>query len=124
MDMSLVITKGNYGSIGADDFSCNGYYIILFYSYPYTLQSDFNVYGPGMSSGEMVCKVTYYFIININSHYYVSTKNISNNTIFSLSKIIKHNVNVELYDSNDFDPSYSRKTHKIISVHLHLYMSL
>ena len=28
MNMSLIITKGNYGAIDADNSSCNGYYII------------------------------------------------------------------------------------------------
>ena len=39
--------------------------------------------------------------ITINSHYYYSSKNESNNTIVSLRTIINSNVNVGYYDSND-----------------------
>ena len=51
MNMSLIITKGNYGAIDADNSSCNGYYIIKFSSSIYTLQSDWNIYGQVISSG-------------------------------------------------------------------------
>ena len=40
MNIYLVILKGNYGAIDADDTSCHGYYIILYSSSPYTLQED------------------------------------------------------------------------------------
>ena len=29
MDTSFIITEGNYGSIGAEDSACHGYYIII-----------------------------------------------------------------------------------------------
>ena len=106
INMSLMITKGNYGAIYADDSSYDGYYIIIFSLSPYTLQADLNIYGQVISSGEMVCEGTYYFPININSHYYVSPKNKSNNTILHLRIIINGNVNVKFYDYNDVVPSY------------------
>ena len=40
MKISLIITKGKYGAIDADYYSCRGYYIINFYSSPYTLKPD------------------------------------------------------------------------------------
>ena len=55
MNMSLIIMEGKYGTIHDDDSSCQGYYIIKFSSYPYNLQADLNIYGPVISSGEMVC---------------------------------------------------------------------
>ena len=61
MNMSLVITEGNYGDIYADDSSCHVYYIIKIYSYPYTLQTDLSIYGQVIYSSEMVCKGTYFF---------------------------------------------------------------
>ena len=51
MNVSLIITKGNYGAIDADNSSCHGYYIIRFSSSLYTLQSDLNIYGQVISSG-------------------------------------------------------------------------
>ena len=74
MNTSLIITRGNYGAIDSDDYSCHGYYIIIFSSSTYTLQSEFNIYGQVISSGEMVCERTYYFPIDISYHYYVSPK--------------------------------------------------
>ena len=55
MNMSLIIMEGKYGTIHDDDSSCQGYYIIKFSSYPYNLQADLNIYGPVISSGEMLC---------------------------------------------------------------------
>ena len=71
--MYLIITKGNYYAIDSDDSECHVYYIIRFSSTPYTLQEDLNIDGQLISSGEMVFEGTYYFPININFHYYVST---------------------------------------------------
>ena len=63
--------EGKYGAIGGDDFSCHDYYIINFYSYPYTLQADLSIDCHIIYSGEIVCEGTYLFPININSRYYV-----------------------------------------------------
>ena len=72
--------EGKYGAIDTDDYSCHGYYIINFSSSPYKFQSDFSIDGQVISSGKMLCEGTYFFPININSHYYVLrvTKSISN----------------------------------------------
>ena len=43
-NMSLIFSKGNYGATDEDDTSCHGYYIIIFYSSPYTLQEYLNLY--------------------------------------------------------------------------------
>ena len=43
MNMSLILMEGNYGDIDADVSSYHGYYIIKFYSSPYTLQSDLSI---------------------------------------------------------------------------------
>ena len=69
MNRSLVIMEGNYGAIYADDYSCNGYYIIKISSYPYTLQAEMSIDGKFISSGEMVFEGTYLFPINSNSNY-------------------------------------------------------
>ena len=39
MNMSLIITKSNYGAIDNDDSAYNGYYMIRFYPYPYNPKS-------------------------------------------------------------------------------------
>ena len=41
MNMYLIIMEGKYCAIDTGDYSCRGYYIIKFSSYPYTLQVDF-----------------------------------------------------------------------------------
>ena len=64
--------NGKYGDIDADNNSLQSYYIIIFNSYQYTLQEDFNIDGKVMSSVETVCRENYYIPISINSHYYVS----------------------------------------------------
>ena len=61
MNMSLIITEGNYGAIDSDDSTCHGFYIIIFSSSTYTLQSDLSIYGQVISSGKMECKGTYFF---------------------------------------------------------------
>ena len=106
--MSLIIIERNYGAIDADYSTYHGYYIIIFSSSLYNLQVDLNIDVQVTSSGEMVCEGTYYFPINRNSHYYVSPKNKSNNTILSPRKIINVNVNIICYDSNDVVPSSLR----------------
>ena len=58
MNISLIIIEGNYGAIDADDFTCNGYYIIRNSLSLYTLQAELNVAGQVIYSGEMVCEVT------------------------------------------------------------------
>ena len=94
MNMSLIIMEEKYGAINTDDHSCHGYYIIKFYSYPDTLQSYLSIYGQVVSSGEMVREGTYYFLININYHYYVLQITKFINTIVYLDKISNDNFNV------------------------------
>ena len=60
MNMSLVITEGKYGAVDDDNYSCRGYYIIKFSSYPYTLQEGLSIDGKAIYSGEMVCEGTYF----------------------------------------------------------------
>ena len=69
MSMSLIIMEGKYSGIGADDSSFNGYYVIKFASYTYTLQSDLSIDGEVISSSEMVREGSYLLPININSSY-------------------------------------------------------
>ena len=68
VNMYLINNEGNYGVIDADDSTCHGYYFIIFYSSLYTLQSDLNIDSQVIYSGEIVCKGTYYFPINLNHH--------------------------------------------------------
>ena len=37
MNMYLIITEVNCGAVDDDDSVCHGYYILIFFSYPYTL---------------------------------------------------------------------------------------
>ena len=74
MKITLIIMEANHGAIDADDSSCNGYYIIKFYSSPYTLQSELIIYVQVISSVEMLREGNYLFLININSNYYFFTK--------------------------------------------------
>ena len=104
MNMSLIIMEGNYSTIGADDSTCHGYYIIIFSSSTYTLQSDLIIDGKVIYYGKILCEGTYYFPININSHYYVAPKNKSNNTFLTLRTIINGNVNIICYDLKDVVP--------------------
>ena len=101
MNMSLIIMEGEYGAIDTDYSSCPGYYIITFSSSPYNLQVDLSIYGQVISSGGIVCEVTYFFPINLNYNYYVLQKTKSINIIVSLRKTINGNVNVICYDSKD-----------------------
>ena len=71
MNTSLIIMEGKYGAIDADNSSCHGKYIIKTSSSPYTLQSDLSIDDKVIYSCEMVREKTYFFPININSHYYV-----------------------------------------------------
>ena len=51
--------------------------------YPYNFQSDLNIDGQVIFTGEMVCEGNF-FSMNINSNYDVSPKNKPNNTILYL----------------------------------------
>ena len=51
INMYLIIMEQKYSPIDNDDSSCNGYYIINFSSYTYTLQSDLSIYGQVINSG-------------------------------------------------------------------------
>ena len=61
MNLYLIIMEGNYGTIYDDDYTCHGYYIIIFSSSPYNLQEYFSIDGQVISSGEMVREGTYLF---------------------------------------------------------------
>ena len=108
MNMSWIIREVKYGAIDTDDSTYHGYYIIKFYSLPYTLQSDLSIDGQVISSRKQLCEVTYFFPISINSHYYFLQKTKSINTIVSLRTIINGNINVICYDSNNFVPQCLR----------------
>ena len=98
MNIHLIIMERKYVAIDAGDSSCHGYYIIKFSSSQYTLQADLSIYGKVVYSGKMVYEGTYFFPINICSHYYVSQKTKSINTIVYTRKIINGNINVTCYD--------------------------
>ena len=53
--------KGNYGDIDADYSTCHFYYIMEFYSSPYTLQADLIIDGRVIHSREKLCEGTYFF---------------------------------------------------------------
>ena len=72
--MFVIIMEGKYGATDDDHSSCHGYYIIKISSSQYTFQADLSIDGQVISSGEMVCEGTYFFPININSHYHVLQK--------------------------------------------------
>ena len=74
MSMSLVIMEGNYSAVDTDDSSCQDYHIIKFSSSLYTLQAGLIIDEQVISSCKMVCEGTYFFIINIISHYYILQK--------------------------------------------------
>ena len=58
----MIISKVNVGDIDADETSFHGYYIIRFYSTPYTLQEDLNIHGQVISSVDIVCKGDYFYL--------------------------------------------------------------
>ena len=60
LNMSLIILKVNYVTIDADNAPCQGYYIIRFSSFSYTVQEDINIDGQVLSSSEMVFEGTYF----------------------------------------------------------------
>ena len=108
MKMSLVVTEGKYGAIDTGSYSCHGYYIIKFYSSPYTLQTELSIYGQVISSNKILCEGTYFFPISINYYYYALQKTKSINAIVSLRKITNGNINVICYDSKDVVPQCLR----------------
>ena len=108
MNISLIIMEVRYGAIDTDDSSCHGYYIIKFYSSPYTIQSDLSIDGQVVSSGKIIWEGTYLVSIIINYQYYYLQKTKSINTIVSLRKIINGNVNVICYDWKDVVPQCLR----------------
>ena len=108
MNVYLIIMEGRYGAIYDDYYTCRGYHIIVFSSYPYKLQADLIIDGQVISSGEMLFERTYLFPTNKTSRYYVLQENKSNNQIVSLRTIINGNVNAICYDLKDIVPPYVR----------------
>ena len=53
-----------YGAIDNDDSLFHCYYLIKFYPYPYTLQSDLVIDEKVIYYGEMVYEGNYFFAIN------------------------------------------------------------
>ena len=117
--------EGKYCDIDTDDSSCHGYYIIKFYSSPYILQADLSIDGQVISSGRMVCELSYFFPININSSYDSLQRTKYMNTIVSLRLIINGNVNALCYYSKDVFPTclmyISQNDYNILSP-LHITM--
>ena len=74
INIFLIIIEVKYGAIDTDDSLCHGYCIIKFSSSPITLQVDLSIYRQAISSGKITCEGTYFFPIDINSHYYVLQK--------------------------------------------------
>ena len=97
MNMYLIIMEGNYVVIDADDYSCHGYYNIIFSSFPYTLQSYFSIDVQVISSSKMVC-VGPFFIYQYRL-LLSCLKHKSNSTIVYLRTIINGNVNIICYYS-------------------------
>ena len=60
--------EGNYGATDSDGSTYHGYHIIIFCISPYTLKYDLSIDGQVMYSDVMVCEITYFFSININSN--------------------------------------------------------
>ena len=54
MNMYLIINELNCCAIDADDYACNGYYIIRFSSSAYTLQVDLSIDGQVISSKKLI----------------------------------------------------------------------
>ena len=108
--ISLIIKEVRYGAIDTDDSSCHEYYIIKFYSSPYTLQADLSIDKKVISSGKNVWEGTYLVSIIINSHYYYLQKTKSINKIVSLRTIINDNTNIICYDLKDVVPQCLRCT--------------
>ena len=59
MNTPLIVSKVNYGSIDSNDTSCQGYYIIIVCSYPYTLQEYLNIDVQVISYVEMLSEGTF-----------------------------------------------------------------
>ena len=74
MNMYLINMQGKYGAIDTDDSSCHGCYIIKFSSSPYIFQEYFSIYGQFILSFDILCEGTYFFLVNINYHYYALQK--------------------------------------------------
>ena len=60
MNMSLIIMEVNYGAIDPDDSTGYGYYIIIYYSYPYILYAEFIIYGQVIYSGGILFEITFF----------------------------------------------------------------
>ena len=75
MNMYLIIMEVKCGAIDADDSSCHFYYINKFSLSPYNLQSDLSIDSQVIYPDELIHEGTYFFRMNISSHYYVLQKN-------------------------------------------------
>ena len=62
MNLSFIIMEVNHGYIDSEYSTFHGYHIIKFSSYLYTLQYNLSIDGQVISSGEMVCEGTFFFL--------------------------------------------------------------
>lgn len=76
--MSEIVTPNNYGSFSTDDPDADGYYIVMWVGYPYTLKEAFlcKEYDPPIwiDSGDIVCKALCMNKLQYTAHWYTISK--------------------------------------------------
>ena len=68
--MASLVQLDMYGAINIDDTTTNGFYVIQFLSYAYTLQNNTTIYGQVISAGELVVKAQYLWFMQENTNSY------------------------------------------------------
>ena len=69
-NMASLVQLGMYGDINTDDSTKNGFYVIQFISYAYTLQNNTTIDGQVIYSGGLVFKAQYLCSMQENTNWY------------------------------------------------------
>ena len=62
-NMSALVQSGKYGAINTEYQTTMVYYVVIYFSEPYTLQDDKTVYKQVINTGELIVKAEYLSII-------------------------------------------------------------
>ena len=83
-----------YGAINTYDTTTNGFYVIKFISYAYTLKSNTIIYGQVISAGKLVVKARYLRSIQENTNWYWKQQPLQRNIISPTRTIIHTRLDV------------------------------
>ena len=73
-NMGSYVSECSFGAVNTNDTRTEGFYIVRFTSFPYTLQDDEYVDNEVLTGGSIVCDAVYYEPARENSLWYINSE--------------------------------------------------